>query len=155
MSLYSWWRWGCHGLDTSGYDHADDMVDKYTKLLKNLDKHIANYESYKEIVDSNFKNASEILQSSNAGTNGHWLTFYNEKVSQWKSHKYAYYSRMNQEFDLAKTRRSKVATLKSNWESTRSNEASVLDIARQRQIEEEERRRRAEQEAAAAANRLR
>ena len=30
MGLYSWARWGCHGLDTSGYDNADDKVDKYT-----------------------------------------------------------------------------------------------------------------------------
>ncbi|QFJ53728.1 hypothetical protein [Pseudobutyrivibrio xylanivorans] len=150
MSIYSYWRWGCHGLDTSGYDHADDMVDKFTKLLNNLDKHIANYESNKEIVDADFKNVSVTLQSNNAGTQGHWLHFYNGKVCQWKSHKYSFYSKMEQEFELAKSRRDYVANQKTSWETTKSNEATALDQARQRQIEEEEaRRRQAEREAAA------
>lgn len=137
MSLYSWWKWGCHGLDTSGYDHADDMVDKYTNLLKALNKQIEKYSDNKEIVDSYFQNATSTLQANNAGTYGHWLIFYNQKVEQWKDHKKNYYDCMNEEFDLAKTRRDTVATYKSNWETTRSNEAKSLDEARERQIEAE------------------
>ena len=142
MGLYSWARWGCHGLDTSGYDNADDKVDKYTKLLNALDKHIEEYAANKELVDSYFKNVNETLQSNNSGTQGHWLTFYNDKVRQWKSHKYSYYYRMTEEFEQAQDRRITVNNMKNNWENTRANEASNLDAARQRQIEEEERRRK-------------
>lgn len=140
MGFYSWTRWGCHGLDTSAYDNADDNVDKYTKLLKAMDNQLEKYASNKELADSYFKNANETLQSNNAGTQGHWLTFYNEKVGQWKSHKFVYYCRMTEEYELAQERRTTVSNLVTEWEDTRTTEANNLDAARQRQIEEEERR---------------
>lgn len=137
MSLYSWWKWGCHGLDTSGYDHADDMVDKYTTLIKKLGKQIDSYASNKELVDSYFTNADDTIQANNANTYGHWITFYNQKVEQWGTHRASFYNRMTEEFELAKERKITVETYKSNWETTRSNEAKSLDEARERQIEAE------------------
>ena len=136
MGWTSFWRWGQYGLDTSAYDHADDMVDKYTKLLKNLDKHIANYESYKETVDGYYQNAFFTISNNNAGTYGHWLSFYTGKVHKWKEHKGTFYTKMNNEYDLAKTRRETVSGYKTSWENTRSDEERKLDEARQRQIEE-------------------
>ena len=139
MSVYSWMKWGCHNLDTSAYDHADDMVEKYTELLEKLDKHIENYESYKEMVEGYYQNAYFTISNHNAGTYGHWLNFYTGKVHKWKEHKKTFYTKMNDEYELAKTRRDTVSGYKSSWETTRSDEAEKLDEARQRQIEETER----------------
>ena len=127
MSAHSWWKWGRHGLDTSGYDTADDKVNKYTKLLDDLNEKISNYESERETLEANYDALNKVVGCYNEGTLGHWVNFYSDKVDQWKENKKTFYGKMEDEFAYAKKRRDRVSELKDDWIAKRRNAEDSLN----------------------------
>ncbi|MBQ6464538.1 MAG: hypothetical protein IJJ59_14520 [Pseudobutyrivibrio sp.] len=127
MSMGSWWTWGRHGLDTSGYDTAVNKVDKYTKLLDNLNSKISDYDVERENVEINYDELNKVIGCYNDGTSGYWVRFYEEKVELWKTNRNTFYGKMDDEFEYAKQRRDRVSELKEKWIEQRDSEERSLN----------------------------
>ena len=122
-----YWEWKWNGLDTSAYEYADDKVDKYSKLLENINEKLDNYYYCQESVESYLDNISTTLNCYNTDTLGHWTSFYSNKCDAWKEYKDTLYKNIDDEYEYAKKRRDRVQEMKDFWTQRRSDEADSLD----------------------------
>lgn len=129
MGWYSYITWGIHGLDTSSYDNADAMVEKYKKLYDAVQKKINDYGKNQELAEASFDEAKGKMDCYDEGTTGHWVAFYSQKVAQWKENQNAFYTKIDAEYQLAKERQKSVADLIETWEKRRSDAAASLNNA--------------------------
>ena len=139
--------WYVYHLDTSAYDEAVSNVNKYRKLLQDVQNHINIANDQQTKIISCMFNTDNTMQAHNSGSQGHVIKFYNGKFEQWQDERKSYWHVMQEELLEAKNRIPVIQNKISSWESARDSAARTLDntVAR---IQEEERRRQRELELA-------